>query len=208
MDGSQWHWLSFVPDPKCFLIPTVAAVRERWMTVLRTAGLLAHPDSAQARAPKTILTNIGAHTHMVRSSFVLYLTRKYGRVPELVDGADVRSYLVAERSLHLQVIRSFVDAGHRVVWVSDPPAQNADSPLYTLVDTILCELVAAVGALPLNARDWIAAHGGWSDRFWSSATDAQGERDIIHGNPSYYGQLWDEIAALSPAPVPAAYARR
>jgi hypothetical protein len=196
MDGSQWHWLSFVPDPKFFLIPTDAAVRERWMTVLRTAGMMARPDFLGPRGQKTILTNIGAHTHMVPSDFVLYLSNKYGRVPQPIDGADVRSYLIAGRGLHLQVIRGFVDAGHRVVWISDPPAQSTDSALYTLVDTILCELVAAVGAKPLNARLWIAEHGGWSDRFCSASTDPQGKRDVIHGNPFYYGQLCAEIAEL------------
>lgn len=196
MDGSQWHWLNFVPDPKYFLIPTDAAVRERWMTALRTAGMIGRTDSPGPRGPKTILTNIGAHTHMVPSGLILYLTGKYGRVPQPIGGADVRSYLIAERGLHLQVIRAFVDAGHRVIWISDPPAQSSDTALFTLIDTILCELVAAVGAKPLNARDWIAAHGGWSDRFWSSSTDSQGKRDLIHGNPSYYRQLWAAIAAL------------
>jgi hypothetical protein len=197
MDGSQWHWLNFVPDSECFLIPTAADVRERWMTVLRDAGMAARSASPGPHGQKTILTNIGAHTHMVPSGLVIYLTKKYGRVPQPIDGADLRSYLIAERGLHLQVLRSFVNAGHRVVWISDPPAQSTDSTLYTVVDTILCELVAAVGAKPLNARDWIAQNGGWSDRFWSSSTDTRGERDVIHGNASYYRRLWSEIAALN-----------
>jgi hypothetical protein len=195
MDGSQWHWLSFVPDPRYFLLPTDAAVRARWMTVLRTAGMAGHADSRAPRRQKTILTNIGAHTHMVPRGFVLHLTRKYGRVPQPIDGADVRSYLIAERGLHLQVIRGFVDAGHRVVWVSDPPAQSADADFHTLVDAILCELVAAVGAIPLNARQWIDAQGGWSDRFRSRAADPQVEPDVIHGNACYYAQIWAAIAA-------------
>ena len=194
MAGSKWHWLQFIPDATRFFIPTDETARGLWdATVVRGAiGV------AGASKP-TIITNVGMHSHMFLSSFVPYLNNKYGRIPPNIELGDIRNHLLSERAAHLAIVRRMVEAGYRVIWVSDPPAQVADVAAYTAYDNILCECFAAAGAKAFNARAWINANGGWGEQYRSELIDqGTGKPDAIHGNAHYYRALLAALATTYP----------
>jgi hypothetical protein len=184
MWGSQWHQLQFVTTPAQLFVPTDPEARTRW----QHAWERARPAGVGVPGRMyTIITNIGAHTLMLLPGFLGFLNGKYGRVPPSIELDDVRRYLTSDRMVHLNLLLQMVEAGHRVVWISDPPAQVAEPGLHAIFDEILCEYVAATGAQLFFARRWVEQHGGWSAAWkCEKLNPVTGQPDTIHGSPAYY----------------------
>ncbi|MBF0462100.1 MAG: GSCFA domain-containing protein [Magnetococcales bacterium] len=182
MNATEWHTLNFVPDPASLFIPFRVDARQRWFDTL----LLANPVCQEPNRKKLkIINNIGSHSHLFRDNFMNFLEKKYGHTRVRISFMDIKQYLLSERSVHLTLVRSLVAMGHQVIWVSDPPAQKREIPLYAAFDTMLCEYVQTTGATVFNARQWVADHGGWSALFDSG--------DGFHGSAEYYRTIFQAI---------------
>jgi hypothetical protein len=193
MWGSQWHRLQFVTTPTQLFVPTDPDARGRWQQVWERA----RPAGVGVPGRRyIILTNVGAHTHMLLPGFLGFLNGKYGRVPPSIEIDDVRRYLTSDRMVHLNLLVQMVEAGHRVVWISDPPAQVAEPQLHAIFDEVLCEYVSATGAQPFIARRWVQEHGGWTDAWKCERLDpVSGQPDAIHGSAAYYRAIAEALLA-------------
>ena len=184
MAGSKWHSLYFTLHQTSYFIPVDADAQERWSETLATAS-----QNADGRK-MTIITNIGMHSHSLCSGFVhRYLKTKYGQIPARIDRDDIIYYLISTRSAHFNIVRQFVVAGHRVVWLSDPPVQTgAQVQLFAVFEDALCHYFQATGAKTFNARRWVTANGGWKNIFGSNY-----QGDGQHGSAEYYRAVFQEI---------------
>ena len=190
--GPDWHHRFFSFNRGSFFIPSKQADRERWLETLA----LANP--ARAGVPDgnkyTVIINAGAQTRPLFLNFGPFLTHKYGHIPQELTMHDVRSYVINERSMHFEVVKEFVDAGHDVFVLSDPPLEDSFEYLFIAFEDILNEFFVAAGATVLHARKWFAENGGFNAPiFHTDDAEAPGQIDLVHGNPLYYRTIFNHL---------------
>ncbi len=195
MHASQWHNLDFAETGGApYFVPTLDAARQRWEEI-----------SAQFFRPAggCIVTNIGVHARCIfmREGFMAFLQTAYGpgfdssRIPL----TDLRNYALHARRAHMSILRRFVDAGHRVIVVTDPPTIPVEATLAGYMDEVLANMFHAIGCEVFSAREWITRIGGMPEEFRSTEIDpATGELDYEHGSAAYYRELAGELVARFP----------
>lgn len=196
MNASAWDGLELVAsgDERLFLFSRDEP-RAMWDEICRSC--LARWQSEQ-KGECWVITNIGTHTPtlLVNNSLEKYLRGVYrGFLPESVPTNDLRYFISARRTPHVQLVKSLVAAGYSVVWVTDPPTQDKHiEPLCAAFDAILAEYFGSTGCSVVNAREWVRGLGGLPDSFRSAEIDAvTGRPDWMHGSPEYYRCLVEEI---------------
>ncbi|WP_309762025.1 GSCFA domain-containing protein [Pseudomonas oryzihabitans] len=197
MWGSQWHNRNYLRSEGEVFLPNDLVAQGLWRKSLQVFGG-SLPLASEKKLK--IITNLGAHTHMLLPSFIKSLSDS-GRLNaggSQVTGKDIYNYLADVRVDLFSIVKDMVDMGHQVVWVSDPPAQISNMELYEAFDRVLCQFAEDVGARSFDARSWIAAIGGWKDDLYQSAEidKATGEYDRIHGNANYYSMLARELLGM------------
>jgi hypothetical protein len=190
--GPDWHHRFFSFNRSSFFVPSKPADRERWLETLA----LANP--ARASVPDgnkyTVIINAGAQTRPLFLNFGPFLTHKYGHFPQELTMHDVRSYVINERSMHFEVVKEFVDAGHDVFVLSDPPLEDSFTYLFIAFEDVLNEFFVAAGATVLNARKWFTENGGFNAPiFHTDDAEAPGQIDLVHGNPLYYRTIFNHL---------------
>lgn len=198
MHGSEWHAMKFTShDSEPFFTPTIPEAKARWLeTYGKSLGAKAAPRDLW------IITNIGLHARAIFSMEGIggYIQRIRGaevkneaRVAVTVD--DFRNYIQEARPAHVRLLQSFVDAGYRVLWVGDPPADQRNAGYYDLIEEIISTQMKSVGCEVFSATTWLrTAFGGFPPLFASTEIDPiTGQLDNIHGSPEYYRQLMREI---------------
>ncbi len=202
MEGSQWHDLKFVPVDDVFFVPAEAAAKDRWAETC-TSFFQKRPSAATG--DKWILTNIGSHSHTLMSNLGIlhYLKRIYGTVPNNLNLVDIKNYLMLARGHHVNIVRKFVDAGYKVIWISDPYDEASSNDLLSALDRLLCEYFGLTGAFVFDAREWLRRRGGYSSELKSTEINSvTGALDSIHGSDKYYRELIKEILNTYPISPP------
>lgn len=196
MNGSGWDAIELVctGDERLFRF-NKPEPQATWEEACRR---LADAFAGGQGADRWVITNIGTHTPtiLVNNALDKFLRGVYrGFLPENVPVGDLRHFVWTYRSPHTRFVRALVDAGYKVVWITDPPTQDRHiQPLCAALDAILAEYFAATGCHVFNARAWIEELGGLPDAFRSSEIDAvTGRPDWMHGSPDYYRSLVAEI---------------
>ncbi|EJN02715.1 GSCFA family protein [Herbaspirillum sp. YR522] len=197
MWGSRWHHQLYTTHDTRIFVPHEPGAEALWVESLRALGG-SIPPAAKKRLK--VITNIGAHTHMMPHEFLNALIGQgvltAGNLN--VSRKDVHQYLVHARTHLFEIVKRIVGLGHEVIWVSDPPSQQYHAALHAVFDEILCEFAESVGARAFNARVWIGANGGWTeDAYRSDEIDkSTGDFDRIHGNDRYYRTITGQLQTM------------
>lgn len=196
MQASEWHYQRFAltRDPRVFE-PAPPEAAKRWNETWESC--LSQPSAA---SDVTVITNVGTHTcvAMIDQDFDQYLRMFYPVTETMtIPKALIRSYFLNTRLPHLMLLRKFVDAGFKVIWITDPPTQERFHQLYAVFDEVLEGLFANTGCEIFNARNWLAAMGTFPPEFLSTEIDPITQRpDWVHGSPEYYRELLGQVFRL------------
>ncbi|WP_374348138.1 GSCFA domain-containing protein [Chitinimonas sp.] len=192
MGGSPWHFCEFDTDSSRFFIARDKSHDQRWRAIYDYIKIYV-PSKAGGRL--TMLTNIGSQAHIMHEHFFNYLKTKYGDGPWNISFDELKVVVDQTRAPQFDIVKRMVKAGHRVLWVGDPPAQRFDEVFFMAVNTFLCELFQGSGATVFNAHDWVKKRGGWQEKYHSAGVDpVSGKADQVHGSDAYYRDLALAIA--------------
>lgn len=189
LQASDWHYGRFnlLADYPYFE-PMQPEALEAWKVACEDC--ISRFD-ARSRGELCILTNLGAHTSIpiVFGEFERYVQLFYKEVRTTVPHALIRSFWLNTRMPHLMLLRKLVDAGFKVVWLSDPPTNEGPlASIFAIFDDVLGNLMETAGCKAFNARSEAARLGPFPRSFISPEPD-----DWIHGSADYYRWLVDEV---------------
>ena len=193
MHGSEWHTNQFILDDDLVFNALPKDAKTRWDDAF---GIALSRYSGSKRSDSLVITNVGTHTSAILSKETgIYTTRFNHGTNICVTSDDVINYLSVARVRHFDLIKKFVKAGFRVVWVSDPPLyEDGNLTLQLFIEALLGKGLAAIGASVFLSGEWIQGIGGFKSEFRSSDIDPRtGKPDIHHGSMEYYRQLTKEL---------------
>lgn len=205
MNASSWLSNQFeLCNDGRFFVPVEPEPQAFWEGVW--SGFLSKQGPGQI-GTCTVLINLAANVsvHMVSGHFDKYVKSILGDKIDSISMHLIRGFLLKDRVRHLMLIRKLVEAGYRVIWLSDPPTQPRFESLFSAFDTCLCEILKETGCHVFPVRAWVQAQGGLPERYRSAEIDHKsGVADWQHGSRDYYRELFEAIAqkyAIDPLKV-------
>lgn len=196
MDSSAWFDARFeLRAGRRIFEPADADARARWDQVCST--WLDQLDLGQP-GTNVCITNVGSNTITPSVSGLLpqYLNAIYGKATGRIDGNVIWGYVQRFRTRQLMLVKSLVDLGFKVVWVTDPPLQAKNPEVHRLIDLVLEEVFAQTGCHVFNARNWMEQQGMQPAAFRRPEMDVGADAsfaDHHHGSDEYYALLAQEL---------------
>lgn len=196
MNGSAWTQNRFYLDDEDFFVPLEnRRARKFWSLTLDELEQAADLSGTKT----TILTNIGLHTHRSVNLFMQWWNKEIGTGPITVN--NLASFFQDSFAKHLKVLMQFVEAGHKVIIVSDPalqkyfPEMDLRLELFEFYDQTFEVLSSPLNCTFFNARNWSQTELEMDKTYCSDKVYEDGKPDWHHGSDIYYDALAQKLKA-------------
>lgn len=129
---------------------------------------------------KTIITNIGMHTHKTAQSLSYWI---YEQKIENLNFEDFSKWYESNYSKLIEVVKRLVnDFDYNIIMLTDPPTQKlhpklGESDVWEIYDDMTESYFASIGCVVLNARKYTKILG-FNDSYYT--------KDYSHGSEQYY----------------------
>lgn len=196
MNGSAWYKNLFHADADELFVPLENAQSRAIWAEMRPFFA---PDHAIPAAQRTVITNIGLHTHRAAKPFADWAALQFPNGE--IDADQVFAYYRRINRQRLDLVSDLVARGFRVVVLTDPPVQSRNPKVqahlfaFEAYESVARCALEALGCETCSTRELMGVSGfdGQEARYYRTEADGL---DWIHGSDGWYDEV---LGALLPA---------
>ena len=192
MNGKCFIESNFHVDIEEYFVPLESkASRHAWSETLEQ--LEKHKNSSHV---PIILTNIGMQTYRSVKLFFDWYGERTRNLPAANRNltSELVTYFTQIQKGQMQIQQLLINAGYKVVMISDPPIHHIAEETkknvekYKAFELVYGELTKKMGGVFFDARAWVLDEFGPKKDF-TTIDPATNKVEIIHGNSEYYDEL-------------------